>query len=77
MDLGEKIETGRFSIIRGEKFVGLHGEMIAFLHVIKCRLDLLGEITSRVRIEGRVVRLIIEMFHGFIDVLLAVHDYDG
>ena len=77
MDLGEKIETGRFSISRREKFVGLLREMITFLHVVKCRLDLLGEITSGVRIEGRVVRLIIEMFHGFVDVLLAVHDYDG
>ena len=50
MNLGEEVETGRFSIRRGEKFVGLLGEVFTFLHVIKCRLDLLGEITSGVRI---------------------------
>ncbi len=31
VDLGEKIETGRFSISRREKFVGLLREMITFL----------------------------------------------
>ena len=50
MDLGEEIKPGWFGIRRGEKFVGLLGEVFTFLHVIKCRLDLLGEITSWVRI---------------------------
>ena len=77
MDLGEEIEAGRFGISGGEKFVGLLGEMLVPPHVIQCRLDLKGEITSGVRIEKCVVRLITEMFHGFIDVLLAVHNDDG
>ena len=57
--------------------MGLLGEVFAFLHDVKCGLNLFGKIISGIRSKGFIVGLIVEVFHGFVDVLFTVHNYDG
>ena len=50
-------------------------KVIVVSHVIQCFLNILTKIACRIRVKGFVVGTVSELAHGFVDVLLTVHDY--
>ena len=71
----QNVESGCSAICGREKLMSLLRKVIIVSHVIQCFLNLLTEIVCRIRVKGFVIGTVTELAHGFVDVLMTVHDY--
>ena len=75
VNLRQQVVSGNSAICGRDKFMSFLRYVIAVSHVIQCFLNLLTEITCWIRVKGFLIGMVIELAHGFVDVLLTDHDY--